>query len=400
MSVYQYEALDSAGSTIRGTLDAESDEAARDALRVQGLYPTELSRQEMATTSSAVVSFGPGLRDIALFTRQLGTLLEAGFTMMESLDTVLGQTANARFAGTVADLKDRVHRGESLSLALAEHEAVFSKMYVSMVMAGEQAGRLPDVLSRVADYYDKRIRLKNKVLVSLAYPALMSIVGVGILIFLVTFIAPTLTEVFKDNEQQLPLPTEILMATSTFLGTYWPLLLALLAILAFAIRHYINTENGKRHLDHLSITLPIIGSLTMNIAIARFARTFGVLLESGVEILQSFEITGRVLDNALLMEALEKAKEQVEHGGDVATSLSVSGLFPRILVDMVAAGQKSGRLAQLLVKVADDLDEQVETQLALITSLIEPIMILLMGLAVGGVVLAVVLPIFQMNRMY
>ena len=400
MSVYQYEALDSAGSTIRGTLDAESDEAARDALRVQGLYPTELSRQEMATTSSAVVSFGPGLRDIALFTRQLGTLLEAGFTMMESLDTVLGQTANARFAGTVADLKDRVHRGESLSLALAEHEAVFSKMYVSMVMAGEQAGRLPDVLSRVADYYDKRIRLKNKVLVSLAYPALMSIVGVGILIFLVTFIAPTLTEVFKDNEQQLPLPTEILMATSTFLGTYWPLLLALLAILAFAIRHYINTENGKRHLDHLSITLPIIGSLTMNIAIARFARTFGVLLESGVEILQSFEITGRVLDNALLMEALEKAKEQVEHGGDVATSLSVSGLFPRILVDMVAAGQKSGRLAQLLVKVADDLDEQVETQLALITSLIEPIMILLMGLAVGGVVLAVVLHIFQMNRMY
>jgi general secretion pathway protein F len=400
MSVYQYEALDSAGSTIRGTLDAESDEAAREALRVQGLYPTELNRQEMATTSSAVVSFGPGLRDIAMFTRQLGTLLEAGFTMIESLDTVLGQTANARFAGTVADLKDRVNRGESLSLALAEHEAVFSKMYVSMVMAGEQAGRLPDVLSRVADYYDKRIRLKNKVLVSLAYPALMSVVGVGILIFLVTFIAPTLTEVFKDNEQQLPLPTEILMATSTFLGTYWPLLLALLAIVAFAIRHYINTENGKRYLDHLSITLPIIGSLTMNIAIARFARTFGVLLESGVEILQSFEITGRVLDNALLMEALEKAKEQVEHGGDVASSLSVSGLFPRILVDMVAAGQKSGRLAQLLVKVADDLDEQVETQLALITSLIEPIMILVMGLAVGGVVLAVVLPIFQMNRMY
>ncbi len=400
MPVYQYEALDSGGNTLRGNLDAETDEAAREALRQQGLYPTELTKQEMATSSSAVISFGPGLRDIAMFTRQLGTLLEAGFTMMESLDTVLGQTSNAQFAGTVADLKDRVNRGESLSLALNEHEAVFSSMYVSMVMAGEQAGRLPEVLSRVADYYDKRIRLKNKVLVSLAYPALMSFVGVAILVFLVTFIAPTLTEVFKDNEQQLPLPTEILMATSSFLGNYWPLLLALLVLMGLGLRHWFNTEAGKKQWDHLSITLPIIGSLTLNIAMARFARTFGILLESGVEILQSFEITARVLDNELLMDALEKAKEQVAQGGDVATSLSVSGLFPRILVDMVSAGQKSGRLAQLLVKVADDLDEQVETQLALITSLIEPVMILLMGLAVGGVVMAVVLPIFQMNRMY
>jgi len=400
MSVYAYEALDAAGATVRGTLDADSDEAARSALQARGLFPTDIARQQPGKAATRTLALGPGLHDVAQFTRQLATLLEAGFTRLDTLDTVQGQTSNAIFASVVADLKDRVHRGESLSQAATEHADVFPSMYCSMVLAGEQAGRLPDVLHRLADYYDKRIKLRNKVLVSLAYPALMSLVGVGILVFLVTFIAPTLTEVFKDNEQELPLPTKLLMATSDGLATYWPLLVALVAVLTVAFRQWSRSTTGRRTLARLAIGLPLLGRLNRNVAMARFARTFGVLLESGVEILQSFDITGRVLDNELLSEALARAREEVAHGADVAGPLAASGLFPRLLVDMVAAGQKSGRLAQLLVKVADDLDEEIETQLGLITSLIEPLMILAMGAAVGLVVLAVVLPIFQMNRMY
>lgn len=400
MALYRYTAIDSAGTSASGRLEAESDTAARDSLRTQGLFPTALDRLESAEPGTTAPLMGPGLRDVALFARQLGTLLEAGFTMVDSLGTIQGQTANGRLFTILGDLKDGVRRGESLSQAMERHDSLFPPMYVSMVLAGEKSGRLPDILARVADYLDRRLRLRNKILVSLAYPALMTLTGAGILVFLVTFIAPTLAEVFVEGERQLPMATLVLMETSRLARVWWPAALAGLVLGTFLLRRWLRTESGTRTWDRLSLKVPLLGPLRTTVAMARFARTLGVLLESGVEVLQAFDITGRVLDNHVLADAVEEARAQVSQGADLAGPLRASGLFPRLLVDMVGAGQKSGRLPQMLIKVADDMDEQVETQLALMTSLVEPLLILAMGAAVGFIVLAVVMPIFEMNRMY
>jgi len=401
MAIYKYEAMDKSGNTVSGSMDSTSRDAVKVELEKLNFYPVDISSPQLHKDSKpAAFTKRPGISDIALFTRQMGTLMDAGLTVIESLETVIGQSQNSIFTSTISDLKGRINRGESLSTAMESHNSIFPAMYTSMILAGEQSGKLPTIMGKIADYYDKAIKLRNKIIVSLAYPFVMTITGCVILIFLITFIAPTLTEVFVNNGQNLPLPTVILMSTSAFFQKYW----FFLGIIAFgfimALRQWLKTENGRKTLDLFILRAPVFGKVALNIALARFTRTFGVLLESGVEVLSTFEITSRVTGNSLLAAALLKVKEKVAHGEDISSSLAESKLFPPMVVDMVRAGQKSGRLPELMMKIAEDLDEEVETQMALMTSLIEPFMILIMGVVVGFIVLAVVLPIFEMNQMY
>jgi type II secretory pathway component PulF len=401
MAIYKYEAMDKSGNTVSGSMDSTSREAVKDELEKLNLYPVEIFERELHTKHEpSSFTKRPGITQIALFTRQMGTLLDAGLNVIESLETVQGQSQNQIFTSTVSDLKSRVNHGESLSAAMENHNNIFPPMYTSMILAGEQSGQLPSIMVKIADYYDKAIKLRNKIIVSLAYPAVMTITGCCILFFLVTFIAPTLTEVFVDNNQALPLPTVILMSTSAFFQKYWLFLGAILLGILFILKKWFQTDEGRKKLDQFALNAPVFGRITLGIALARFTRTFGVLLESGVEILSTFEITSKVTGNSILAEALIEVKERVSEGEDISSSLIKTKLFPPIVVDMVRAGQKSGRLPELMIKIADDLDEEVETQMALMTSLIEPVMILIMGTVVGFIVLAVVLPIFEMNQIY
>jgi len=400
MPIYKYEALDKTGNTIQGTIDATSKQGVKQELTQLQLYPVDIIESKKNKSTHKRLKKKAGIADIALFTRQMGTLMDAGLNVIESLNTVLGQARNPSLISAISDIKDRVNTGESLSAAMESNNSLFPPMYTSMICAGEQSGKLPSILGKVADYYEKMIRLRNKIIVSLAYPVVMTITGVFILIFLLTFIAPTLTEVFINNNQQLPLPTVILMGTSNFFQKYWLLLLAVVFILLYALKRWFQTEKGQNVRDSLILKAPIFGKVALNISLARFTRTFGILLDSGVEILSSFEITSKVTGNSILATALIECRDKVERGEDMANSLAVTKLFPPIVVDMVHAGQKSGRLPELMIKIADNLDEEVETQLSLLTSLIEPVMILIMGAIVGFIVLAVVLPIFEMNQMF
>ena len=400
MPIYKYEAIDKGGDTVYGSIDAASRHLVKTELERLSLYPVDISEPRDKAKKEPFFVKKPGLSDIALFTRQMSTLMDAGLTVIESLETVLGQSSNQVFSGIISDLKDRVNRGESLSMAMENNQVYFPPMYTSMILAGEQSGKLPNIMGKIADYYEKTIKLRNKIMVSMAYPAVTTVAGTAILIFLLTFIAPTLTEVFAQNSQELPLPTVILMSVSGFFHQYWLTIVLILSVIACGVFKWFKTEKGRSFRDKMILKLPVFGHIAQSIALARFTRTFGILLESGVEVLATFDITGKVTGNSVLNLALSDVKEKVSTGEDIASSLHACDLFPSMIVDMVRAGQKSGRLPELMVKIAEDLDEQVETSLALMTSLIEPVMILIMGVVVAFIVMAVVLPIFEMNQMY
>ncbi len=403
MPVFEYIAINTASKRVKGVLDADSAQAARQKLREMELMPVQVGETTKTAKPTREVTLSeffarPKTADIALFTRQLAVLLRAGMPHVDALAAVLDQIESKGLIKIVYQIKETISEGAALSVALDQHKRYFPKLYVNMVKAGESSGALEIVLFRLADYMDKQLALRRRVTSALMYPSLMIVVGFGVLFFLMTYIIPTITKIFSQLNRALPAPTVILINVSSFLRSYWWAMAALLALALLLLDQYQRTEGGRARWDRLKLALPIFGKLNRKMAVARFARTLGTLTQSGVNLMDSLEIVKSIVDNRVIALAVDDAQESVRKGEDLASSLKRSNVFPPVVIHMIALGERSGQLEDMLISVADTFDDEVDTTLAGIVSLLEPAMIVIMAVVVGFIVLAMLLPIFDMNR--
>ncbi len=407
MPVYEYSALDPSGKKLKGIIDADSLAAARQKIRHTGNYPVAIREAVPVSLAGkksrefALLHLTQPVRpqEINVTTRQIATLLGAGIPLVPALSVLIEQATNQGLKKIIAQVKDAVNGGNSLTSALSEHPRLFSKIYINIVRAGEASGSLEVVLEQLAEFGENQQAMKSKIKTALMYPIFMALVGTVVLFILITFVVPTITKVFADTRQALPLPTIILINLSGFLRDYWWLVLALLIGFAFLVRYIIHQPRGRRAWDRLKLSLPLLGDLNTKIAAVRLGRTLGSLLRSGVPLITSLGIVKNIFNNILLAEVIDEAMEHLEKGGSLSETLRESKWFPPMLVQMLAVGEQSGAMEKMLNKVADSYEREVETKIMAMTTLIEPVMILVMGLIVSFIVISILLPIFEMNQL-
>jgi general secretion pathway protein F len=407
MPIYEYMGLDQSGRKVKGSIDAGNVVAARQKLREGNIYPVELGEAEVKkqadgrTLSGRTSLFGKvRFSDLSIMTRQLATLLGAGLPLVPSLATLVSQTNHPQLKKTLAKIKEEVNEGKSLTAGMSLFPQIFSPFYVNMVKAGEASGTMNLVLQRLADFTESQQALRTKIRTALAYPLIMFFVGASVLLFLVTFVVPNITKVFEEMHQTLPGITILLISVSGFLKSFWWLLILALCFFLLIARYAINnTDGGQYFLDKIKLKAPLIGRLNQKIAVARFSRTLGTLLQSGVPLLTSLEIVGNVVNNRLMADAIRQAAKDVEEGQSLSVPLSKNGFFPPIATEMIAIGEQSGNMETMLHRIADAFETEAAANVMTLTSLMEPMMILLMGFLVGFIVISVLLPIFEMNQL-
>lgn len=399
MALYEYNAYDQQGKKQRGVVEALSQKAASRKLRGQGLFPITLAAAGTAQGQAQRTIFRRvSAIQLGIVTRQLATVLSAGMPLDEALATVSEQQTQKELGSVLVRVRDDVLQGSAFYVALQVHPKIFPPLYTNMIQVGEASGTLDKVLLQLADYMDEQARFTAQMKTALTYPILMFLVGSGVLIFLMSFVVPKVTRMLDDLDQALPLPTKILMTTSGILADYWWLLLLLVFFGVWLVRHFSLTTKGRYWLDQNMYRLPLFGTLALNNATARFARTTATLLHSGVPLLTTLEIVQNLLGNNYLKGAVETVRERVTEGAGLAEPLYDVAVFPSMLPQMAAVGERSGELEGMLFKVAEIYEHQVQTRLNSLMALIEPLMILVMGAAVGFIVLAVLLPIFQASQ--
>lgn len=406
MPVYKYKGLQQGGKPSTGIIDAESSKGARLKLRKSGIFPTEIT-EERQGQNAAVLASAPGMsraaalsaQDRAVVTRQLGTLLVAGLPLVEALGVLIEQSGKKPVQALLADVREQIREGKALSAAMETYPRDFTPVYLHMIRAGESSGALDQILFRLADFLEQQLALKHKVTNAALYPALMLAVGLAVLFFLMTFVVPKITAVFADLHQALPWPTLILIGISSFLGNYWWLLLGGVAALAVALRRFLRTPGGRAKADRLLLKLPLLGHLARMVAISRLASTLATMLTSGVQLLEAMGVTKRVMNNTVLEQAVEKARENIREGESIADPLKRSGEFPPLVTHMIAVGEKSGEMEEMLRRISQIYDAEVDRVITRLTALMEPIMILAMGVIVFFIVVAILLPIFEMSQM-
>ncbi len=401
MALFDYTGFDSTGRKVSGSCEGSGQRAAMASLRQQGIFATEV----VASGSRPSQRLFSGWRrvqvpieDLATATRQLATLLSAGLSLDETLNTVAGQLERPQLATALNRVREAVVQGEALHLALLNESKIFPPIYISMVEVGENSGTLDEALANLADLLEEQARLQSRITAALAYPLLMALVGSSVLFFLVGFVLPKVTRMLVDLDQVLPLPTRLLIAASDLLNNYSWLIFSVLIIVLLLVRRWASKEKGRLTLDQWRLKLPLIGRMNMLIATSRFSRTMATLLGAGQPLLRALEITGKLLNNLILQQAIERAGNQVREGASLAAPLQKEQIFPAMLIQMIAVGEKSGELEQMLKRVADTSDQQVEMSINRLLALLEPVMILFMGVSVGFIVLAILLPIFQASQ--
>lgn len=405
MPVYEYKGLNRAGKTVKGIEDAESRQALRQILQQRGIFVTEVyeGRGGRAQGGSGDVNFGTifervTLSDIAVLTRQLATLIRAGIPLVEALTALTEQSEKEELKRTLSDIRRKVNEGSSLANALKDHPKHFSNLYVNMVRAGESSGNLDVVLARLTEFLDDQIQLRGKIVGAMIYPLLMMFVGVVVLLLIFAFVIPKVTAIFQDQGEALPLVTAFLIGISEFLGNWWFLLLPGSAAAAVAFFQWRSTEKGRETWDRFILKVPLFGSLIRMIAISRFASTLGTLLSSGVPLLTALDIVKNILGNTRLVEVVEDAKINIREGESIAQPLKRSGEFPPLVTHMIAVGERSGQLEEMLENVAISYKQQTDLKIETMTKVLEPVMIVLLGIAVAIIVFAIMLPILQLNQ--
>ena len=407
MPVYEYRALDIRGKSLKGIIDAESVFAARQRLRETNIFPVNLKETSVEEKNKVSTSRSIGalfkrvsLQEVSVMTRQLATLLGAGLPLVPSLTALISQTKNPRLKKTLAQIKEEVNEGNSLAWSISHHPGIFSTFYINMVRAGEASGALDIVLERLADFNESRQALQGKIKAALAYPMFMFLIGSIVLFFLTTFIVPKITGIFSEMHQTLPGITIFLISISGFLKSFWAAIVLIIIGSFIGLRYlFAKTLRGQYLWDKIKLKMPLLGSLTHKMAVARFSRTLGTLLESGVPMLTALSIVKNVVNNTLIADAIAEASRDVEEGQNLSATLSRSRLFPPIVTQMISAGEQSGTLETMFYKIADSLEAEVESNITMMTSMLEPVMILVMGLLVGFIVISILLPIFEMNQL-
>jgi general secretion pathway protein F len=408
--LYAFKGIGPTGKSVNGVRDAESPKVLRQALRKDGVVVTQVDlskggkKQTKAKGLSREVEFGEVLKsvkktDVAAFTRQLSTLLKAGIPLAESLNALFDQAEKVRLKRVLGEVKSQVNEGSSLADALAKHPKVFDDLFVSMVRAGETAGNLDEVLVRLADFMESAHKLRGKVKGAMVYPIIMIVVAVLILSILMIAVVPQITQMFEQQGRALPLKTQFLVWLSHMMGGYWYMWLAAIALGVIGFRRWVRSEGGRTTWHRIVLRAPLYGPLVRQVAVARFCRTLGTMLESGVPMLRSLEVAKEVLGNLILARSVEAARLGVTEGESLAVMLRRSGHFPATVTHMIAVGERSGALESMLIRVADAHEQEIDMRLQRLTSLLEPLMIVLMGAAVGFVVFAILEPLMDMSKM-
>jgi len=408
--LYAYKGIGPTGKGVSGARDAESPKVLRQALRKDGVVVTQVDlsrggkKQSKAKGLSREVEIGNVLKavkktDVAAFTRQLSTLLKAGIPLAEALGALFDQAEKVRLKRVLGEVKSAVNEGSSLADSLARHPRVFDELFVSMVRAGETAGNLDDVLVSLADFMESAHRLRGKVKGAMIYPIIMVVVSVSILSILMIAVVPQITQMFASKGRSLPLKTQFLIWVSHTLGGFWFLWLPALVGLAFGFRAWSRADHGRASWHRFLLRAPLFGPLIRQVAVARFCRTLGTMLESGVPMLRALEVAKEVLGNVVLVKAVDAARAGVTEGESLAVMLRRSGHFPATVTHMISVGERSGALEAMLLRVADAHEQEIDMRLQRMTSLLEPLMILFMGVAVGFVVFAILEPLMDMSKL-
>ena len=395
MPIFAYTARETAsGREIRNTVEALSEQAAIAALLNRNLLVVEI-REKMAKkgqTKGGKVQ----LADLVVFTRQLATMIDAGIAIVQSLQALAEQTPNKVMRDTIKDICSRVEAGESFSEALMKHPKAFNRLYVSMVGAGEKGGLLAEILSRLATYLENSERLRKKVKTALMYPTVVTVVAIVITIFLLVRVIPTFKEVYDGFGAKLPAPTQFLIDLSEILQHYLLYIIVAAGAAVWGWLYYIKTKPGREFWDTQRIKLPVFGPIAHKICLARFTRTLASLVRSGVPILEVLQIVSQTVGNVVMEKAIKSASTDIEHGDGISTALGKHPVFPSMIIRMLSAGEQTGNIDSMLERVADFLDEEIETVLSGLMSLIEPLLIVFLGVVIGGMVICMFLPIFNL----
>jgi type IV pilus assembly protein PilC len=395
MQTFAYQARDPLGKLIEGTLEVDSRDEAAARLKRDGLVVVEIDEE---TGGVDLLPRRIGQSDIIYVTSQLAVMVDTGINLSAALNSIAEQEKGPTLKAVLTDLRNRVEGGEDFSSALARHPQQFDKTYVALIKAAEQTGKLSEMLDTVAGYLRGRLEMKQRVRAALAYPSIMAVLAVGVTIFLLTYILPKFEPLFTRKGVKLPRPTIVMMAASDLLTNYWPAWIAL--AVALIVTYFVGrrTETGRKIIDWIMINLPIVGPMTRKITISRSIRTLGTMVASGVSMLESIKLTAEVSSNYYYEQVWLRVLGEITQGNRIVDSLRGEPLLPPTLVQMIGAGEETGKLDTVLAKVSGYYDREVETSLKATTSLIEPLMICAMGVVVGGIALGLLMPIFQLSR--
>jgi type IV pilus assembly protein PilC len=398
MPIFKYNAMDTVGRTTTGTLEAENIDVVRNKLgelRYHVLSIAETQQRRSFTDWFNSIQ-RVKLRELVLFSRQFATMIDAGLSVVKCLDILQQQCKDVKLKDVIGQVKHDVASGASLTDAIGKHPRVFSSLYINMIRSAEAGGILDKVLDRLAGFLEKEQEVKSKVKSAMMYPAVVFVFAILMLLALVFFVLPKFKMIFESMNLKLPLATRALLGFSGFAMSYWYVFLLAIIGLIVAYKAYSRTERGKYHIDLVKLRLPIMGDLIMKTAISRFARTFGTLIASGVPVLRALEIVAETAGNVVVSQTITQTRASVKEGEKISTPLMGSKIFPVMVVQMIGVGEETGRLDQMLTKVSDFYDQEVDATLKGLTSLIEPLMIVGLGAIVGFIAVSVISPIYQL----
>ncbi len=402
MALFSFHAKAEDGRIVKGDLDAANEFEARIRLRAQRLTPLRMEAKKAESGSdslSKLLSFGPGsvsLKDLQVFTRQFAVLVGAGVPIVQSLEAMSKGARSPAMTNVLKTVCSEVERGRRLAEALATQPTVFDRLYINLVRAGEEGGVLETVLNRLAQYIETSVKLRGKVKSAMFYPAAIVVVAIVVILFIMMFVVPKMSAMFRQNGQDLPGLTLLVVNAADFVGHYWYAIIAVIIAVPLGLKMYYETDDGRKVIDAIMVEVPVLGDLIRKAAIARFSRTLSTLLSSGVRIIDALEISASTTGNFMIERALLKAKDEVARGKALADPLSKISFFPNMVTQMISIGEQTGNMDQMLSKVADFYEDEVENATSAMTSLMEPILMVVLGGIIAVIVIAMYLPIFNM----
>ncbi|MDL1958286.1 MAG: type II secretion system F family protein [Deltaproteobacteria bacterium] len=397
MPVFIWKGTASNGEIQKGEVKAQDEQAVRRLLRQQRISPSKIkAKPKDLFENIGFLQKKVSPKEIVVFVRQLSTMIDAGLPLVQGLEVLASQQENKTFKKILQDTKSDIESGSTFADALKKHPKQFDRLFCNMVAAGETGGILDDVLKRLADYMEKALRLKRKIKGALTYPIIVLSISVLVIGVILIFVIPVFEQMFAGLGSALPVPTQMVVNLSNFVKSYFPFIIGAMVVMVFLFKKYYNTEKGRRVVDRLILKSPVFGSLLKKVAVAKLARTLGTLINSGVPILETLNVAAGTAGNKIVEEAIYNVRSSISEGRSIAQPLSESGVFPAMVVQMISVGETTGALDQMLNKIADFYDEEVETAVDALTSMIEPFMIVFLGGTVGSIIIAMYLPIFSM----
>ncbi len=396
MPFYTYTAVDSTGRTVKATIEAESETLVLAKLRDQALHCTEIKKSSKGFKMGQIGKAKVPLKSLVVFSRQFATMINAGIPILRCLDIASNQMKDKALKSVLAQITVDVKSGLTLNEAMQKHPTVFNKLFVNMVKAAEVGGILDAILERLAGFLEYEAEIKGKIKGAMMYPIMVLISSMGTLFAMFSFVLPHFKTIFQGFKVKLPATTQFLFTVSDFCNHYWLLVIAMIVGAFIGVKVYTKTPKGRWQRDWLKMRAPIFGPLGMKLSVARFCRTFGTLINSGVPMMRSLEIVGDTLGNVILIDAIDKTRLSIREGNKLSTPLAKCGLFPDMVICMIDIGEESGKLSEMLVKIGDFYDKEVEATVKGLTSLIEPLLIMFMGGIVGFIVMSIMMPIFKL----